>query len=80
MRAKEDATVSGRRYSTLSLWIGVAVIAIAIYFFYYAVVYMTPQNQDVVAGLLSAVIGFATLSAGTSLVRTYVISRAVEQK
>ena len=72
--------MSGSKLSTVSLWLGIAIIAVAIYFFYYAVLYMTPQYQDVVAGLLSAVIGFATLSAGTSLVRTFVISRAAERK
>jgi len=40
---------------------------------------ISPPAQAVVAALLSAVIGFVMLSAGTALIRTYVIARAVEQ-
>ena len=65
---------------TIPLWLGIALIAVAVYFFSYAVNYMLPQSQAVVAGLLSAIIGFASLSAGTSLVRTFVISRAAEKR
>jgi ascorbate-specific PTS system EIIC-type component UlaA len=32
-----------------------------------------------VGGLLSAIIGFVMLSAGTTLIRTYVVARVVEQ-
>ena len=55
------------------------LIGVAVYFFLAAVSYMA-ASQAVVAGLLSAVIGFATLSAGTSLIRTFVITRASEVK
>ncbi len=71
--------MSGRRLSTVSLGTGLVLIGVAVYFFLAAVSYMA-ASQAVVAGLLSAVIGFATLSAGTSLIRTFVITRAAEGK
>jgi len=36
--------------------------------------------QAVVASLLAAVIGFVLLSSATSLIRTYVVTKAVEDK
>jgi cobalamin biosynthesis protein CobD/CbiB len=72
--------MSGRRLSGVSLAIGLVLIAISVYFFLAAVSYIAPPTQAVVAGLLSAVIGFAMLSAGTSLVRTFLIARAAEGK
>jgi hypothetical protein len=72
--------VSGRRLSTLSLATGLVLIAASVYFFLAAVSYIAPPAPAVVAGLLSAVIGFAMLSAGTSLVRTFLIARAAENK
>lgn len=68
-----------RKFSSISLWAGVALIALAVYFFLAAVSLISPPAQAVVAALLSAVIGFVMLSAGTSLIRTYVITRVVEQ-
>lgn len=53
-------------------------MAVSVYFFLAAVSYISAQA--VVAALLSAVIGFAILSAGTSLIRTYVIARTVQDK
>ena len=44
-----------------------------------AVTLISPPAQAVVAALLSARIGFVMLSAGTTLVRTYVVARVVEQ-
>ena len=68
-----------RRFAAASLWVGIALIAISIYFFLAAVTLISPPTQAVVAALLSAVIGFVMLSAGTTLVRTYVVARVVEQ-
>lgn len=70
---------STRRYSSTSLWAGMVLIAVSIYFFLASVTLISPPTQAVVAALLSAIIGFVMLSAGTSLIRTYVISRVVEQ-
>ncbi len=70
---------STRRYSGVSLWAGMALIAISIYFFLASVSLISPPAQAVVAALLSAVIGFVMLSAGTALIRTYVIARTVEK-
>ena len=53
--------MSGPRLSTVSLGTGLVLIGVAVYFFLAAVSYMA-ASQAVVAGLLSAVIGFATLS------------------
>jgi uncharacterized membrane protein len=70
---------SPRRFAAASLWVGVGLIAISIYFVLAAVTLISPPAQAVVAALLSAVIGFVMLSAGTTLVRTYVVARVVEQ-
>ena len=68
-----------KRFAAASLWVGIALIAISIYFFLVSVTLISPPTQAVVAALLSAVIGFVMLSAGTTLVRTYVVARVVEQ-
>ena len=68
-----------RRFAAASLWVGIAMIAISIYFFLASVTLISPPTQAVVAALLSAIIGFVMLSAGTTLVRTYVVARVVEQ-
>ncbi len=70
---------SPRRFAAASLWVGIGLIAISIYFFLASVTLISPPAQAVVAALLSAVIGFVMLSAGTTLVRTYVVARVVEQ-
>jgi uncharacterized membrane protein len=70
---------SPKRFAAASLWVGIALIAISIYFFLASVTLISPPAQAVVAALLSAVIGFVMLSAGTTLVRTYVVARVVEQ-
>ena len=67
------------RFSSLALWIGLALIGASIYFFLASISLISPPATEVVAALLSAVIGFVMLSAGTSLIRTYVISRVAEQ-
>ncbi len=67
------------RFSSSALWAGVGLIAASIYFFLAAISLISPPATEVVAALLSAVIGFVMLSAGTSLIRTYVISRVAEQ-
>jgi len=68
-----------RKYSSTSLWVGVGLITVSVYFFLASVSLISPPAQAVVAALLSAVIGFVMLSAGTALIRTYVIARTVEQ-
>jgi len=68
-----------RRFAAVSLWAGVALIAVSIYFFLASVTLISPPAQAVVAALLSAIIGFVMLSAGTTLIRTYVVARVVEQ-
>jgi len=68
-----------RRSAVVSLWAGVALIAVSIYFFLASVTLISPPAQAVVAALLSAIIGFVMLSAGTTLIRTYVVARVVEQ-
>ena len=68
-----------RRFAAASLWAGIALIAISVYFFLASVTLISPPTQAVVAGLLSAIIGFVMLSAGTTLIRTYVVARVVEQ-
>ena len=65
------------RFSSIALWSGLGLIAASIYFFLQAVGLI--GYTEVVAALLSAIIGFVMLSAGTSLIRTYVISRVAEQ-
>ena len=66
------------KFSSVVLWAGIAMIATSIYFFLAAISLISPPATEVVAGLLSAIIGFVLLSAGTSLVRTYVVSRVLE--
>lgn len=73
------ATPNPKRSAIVSLWVGVALIVVSIYFFLASVSLIQPPAQAVVASLLSAIIGFVVLSAGTTLVRTYVVARVVEQ-
>lgn len=73
------AAPAPRRFAVMSLWVGIALIVVSIYFFLVAVTLIQPPAEAVVAALLSAVIGFVMLSAGTTLVRTYVVARVVEQ-
>ncbi len=68
-----------RRFAAASLWVGIGLIAISIYFFLASVTLISPPAQAVVAALLSAIIGFVMLSAGTTLIRTYVVAKVVEQ-
>ena len=66
------------RFSSIALWAGIGLIGASIYFFLAAISLISPPATEVVAALLSAVIGFVILSAGTSLIRTYVVSRVLE--
>ena len=79
MATSGNSAGTPRRFAAVSLWVGIALIAISVYFFLASVTLISPPTQAVVAGLLSAVIGFVMLSAGTTLVRTYVVARVVEQ-
>jgi hypothetical protein len=76
----QGALSSLRKYSAAALWAGIALVAISVYFFLAAVTLISPPSQAVVPSILSALIGFAMLGSGTSLIRTYVIARVVEQK
>ena len=67
------------KFSSIALWVGVGMIVASIYFFLVAISLMSQLVPEVVAALLSAIIGFVMLSAGTSLIRTYVVSRVLEQ-
>jgi hypothetical protein len=49
------------RYSSIVLFIGIVLIAIALYFFLAAITLISPPNYSVVASLLSTVIGFLML-------------------
>ena len=69
-----------RRFAVASLWVGIALVAVSIYFFLASVTLISPPAQAVVAALLSAIIGFVMLSAGTTLIRTYVVARVVEPR
>ncbi len=68
-----------KKFAAASLWVGIALIGVSIYFFLASITLISPPTEAVVAALLSAVIGFVMLSAGTTLIRTYVVARAVEQ-
>jgi uncharacterized membrane protein YagU involved in acid resistance len=72
--------MADKKYSTVSLWAGVVLIGISIYFFLASVSLISPPATAVVAGLLSAIIGFVMLSSGASLIRTYVLARIAEQE
>jgi len=72
-------TTNPKRFAAASLWVGIALIAVSIYFFLASVTLISPPTLAVTAALLSAVIGFVMLSAGTTLIRTYVVARVVEQ-
>jgi hypothetical protein len=77
--ATNGTSSNPRRFAAASLWAGIIMIAVSIYFFLASVTLISPPTQAVVAALLSAIIGFVMLSAGTTLVRTYVVARVVEQ-
>jgi len=66
-------------YSALLLGIGMVLISIAVYFFLVAITLISPPNYSVVASLLSAVVGFLMLSTGSSLIKTFVITKAAEK-
>ena len=68
-----------RKFASVSLWAGLSLIASSIYFFLESISLISPPAAAVVAALLSAIIGFTTLSAGASLIRTYVLARVVEK-
>ncbi|HZD11956.1 MAG TPA: hypothetical protein VE177_00350, partial [Candidatus Binatus sp.] len=72
-------TLSGDKYSTVSLWAGLLLIGVSIFFFLESISLIS-LGTAVVAGLLAAVIGFVMLSSGASLIRTYVLARIAEQQ
>lgn len=58
----------------LTLLIGIILIGVSIYFFVISIGLMA--GYQVAAALLSALIGFTLLSAGTTILRSWIISRA----
>lgn len=72
--------MSYSRGAFVALVVGVALIGISIYFFIAAVSLISSPTEEVVASILSAIIGFVLLSAGTTLIRTYVVARVAERK
>ena len=79
MKFHVSPAIAEKKYSTVSLWAGVVLIGISIYFFLASVSLISPPATAVVAGLLSAIIGFVMLSSGASLIRTYVLAHIAEQ-
>ncbi|HLC11080.1 MAG TPA: hypothetical protein VJL56_04460 [Candidatus Bathyarchaeia archaeon] len=79
MKFHVSPAMAEKKYSTVSLWAGVVLIGISIYFFLASVSLISPPVTAVVAGLLSAIIGFVMLSSGASLIRTYVLAHIAEQ-
>jgi hypothetical protein len=79
MATSESTSSRPKRFAGASLWVGIGLVAISIYFFLASVTLISPPAQAVVAALLSAIIGFVMLSAGTTLIRTYVVAKVVEQ-
>ena len=79
MTIEMSPAMAEKKYSTVSLWAGVVLIGISIYFFLASVSLISPPATAVVAGLLSAIIGFVMLSSGASLIRTYVLAHIAEQ-
>ncbi len=72
--------MSYSRGAFVALIVGVALIGVSIYFFIAAVSLISSPTEEVVASILSAIIGFVLLSAGTTLIRTYVVARVAERK
>ena len=64
----------GRIAYGLTLVVGVVLIGVSIYFFFISIGLMA--SYQVAASLLSALIGFTLLSAGTTILRSWIISRA----
>ncbi|HIQ02801.1 MAG TPA: hypothetical protein EYH40_00065 [Desulfurococcales archaeon] len=64
--------------SVIVCGIGVVLLGVSIYFFLLGVSLMV--DYHVAPSLLAAAIGFACLSASITLLRSWIISRAVEKE
>ena len=67
------------RLSIIALIAGLALIGVSIYFFLLSVSLMMPGVYAIASGLAAIVIGFISLGAGVSLIRSYLIVRAAEK-
>ncbi len=68
-------TRDSRRYSSLAWLLAYGLIGLSIYFLLLSVTYMASDEPHVAASLLSALIGFILLSAGSSIARTIILAR-----
>ncbi|MCE4612232.1 MAG: hypothetical protein F7C07_00140 [Desulfurococcales archaeon] len=59
---------------------GVGLLLASFYFFLRSLDFLTTATPNVTASLLSALIGFSSLSAGVSILRSWAISRAAEKQ
>lgn len=67
------------RFSIIALIAGLVLIGVSIYFFLLSVSLMMPGVYAIASGLAAIVIGFISLGAGVSLIRSYLIVRAAEK-
>ncbi len=67
------------KMSIIALIAGLILIAVSVYFFLLSISLLMPEVYAIVSGLTSLVIGFITLGAGVSLIRSYIIVRAAEK-
>ena len=59
---------------------GIGLLLASFYFFLRSLDFLTAATPNVTASLLSALIGFSSLSAGVSILRSWAIARAVEKQ
>ncbi len=64
--------------STIICVIGITLLVVSIYFFLLGVSLMV--DYHVAPSLLAAAIGFACLSASVTLLRSWIVSRAMEKE
>lgn len=66
-----------RRFELIASYIAAFIlIGMSLYFFMLSVSLMSQSTPRVTAGLLSLIIGFASLSASVSILRTALLSRS----
>jgi|Deesub1362B_J571_1020462.scaffolds.fasta_scaffold00005_102 membrane protein implicated in regulation of membrane protease activity len=67
------------KLSAIALVTGLVLIGISIYFFLLSVSLMMPGVYAIASGLAAIIIGFISLGAGVSLIKSYLIVRAAEK-
>jgi membrane protein implicated in regulation of membrane protease activity len=67
------------KLSAVALVTGLVLIGISIYFFLLSVSLMMPGVYAIASGLAAIIIGFISLGAGVSLIKSYLIVRAAEK-